>query len=297
VTEPPIVVDFYCGLGGWTEAFLAEGYDAIGFDNERHNYGSGGYPGQLILQDVCTIHGAQLAPLLPRLAVLVASSPCQEFSYRAMPWKRAKALGPPHLGIRLFWQAFRIQQELYEATGVYVPLIAENVRGAEKWVGPARWHFGSYYLWGDVPPLMPIPAKAQKFNPDGTAHGQGSWFKIADSVNRGAKVPGFRFDGSGRSFQTASVEGQKVGVYSDPRRNGGKGKHLTNPRENLEGIKQHGSGPEWFDNGIAKHSSKSDSRKAASAQIAKIPLPLAQWVAKCFKPDLTEQEVTIQVLT
>jgi hypothetical protein len=185
----PIVVDFYCGLGGWAEAFLAEGYEAIGFDNERHDYGSGGYPGQLILQDVCTIHGAQLAPLLPRLAVLVASSPCQEFSYRAMPWKRAKALGPPHLGIKLFWQAFRIQQELYEATGVYVPLIAENVRGAEKWVGSARWHFGSYYLWGDIPPLMPIVRKA-------------------------AEVPRFRFDGSGGSFQTAAVNGTKSPGYS-----------------------------------------------------------------------------------
>lgn len=28
---------------------------------------------------------------------------------------------------------------------------------------------------------------ATKFNPDGTAHPTGSWFKIADSKNRGAK--------------------------------------------------------------------------------------------------------------
>jgi hypothetical protein len=38
--------------------------------------------------------------------LIVASSPCQEFSYRAMPWKRAKALGPPLLGMELFAQAF-----------------------------------------------------------------------------------------------------------------------------------------------------------------------------------------------
>jgi len=25
-------------------------------------------------------------------------------------------------------------------------------------------------------------------------------------------------------------------------------------------------------------------RKAASAQIAKIPLPLSQWIARCYKP-------------
>jgi hypothetical protein len=28
----PLVIDLYCGLGGWTKGFLAEGYDAIGFD-------------------------------------------------------------------------------------------------------------------------------------------------------------------------------------------------------------------------------------------------------------------------
>ena len=90
--------------------------------------------------------------------------------------------------------------------GRHIPLIVENVKGAQPWVGRARWSFGSFYLWGDVPALMPVVVRAQKFNPDGTNHGQGSWFAIADSKNRGSKVPGFRFDGSGRSFQSASVE-------------------------------------------------------------------------------------------
>lgn len=143
----PLCIDLFCGLGGWTEAFLAEGWDCIGFDIERHDYGTGGYPGRLVLQDVCTIHGAQLAGA----DCIVASSPCQEFSYRAMPWKRARALPPPVLGINLFWQAFRIQWELYEATGRWVPLVAENVRGAQKWVGSAVANNGPFYLWGDVP--------------------------------------------------------------------------------------------------------------------------------------------------
>lgn len=87
----PVVYDLYCGLGGWSEGFLAEGYRCVGFDIERHDYGTGGYPGELVLQDIRTLHGAQLRDA----AVIVASSPCQEFSYRAMPWKRAKALPPP----------------------------------------------------------------------------------------------------------------------------------------------------------------------------------------------------------
>jgi hypothetical protein len=84
----------------------------------------------------------------------VASPPCQAYSYRAMPWSRAKALPPPDN--TLFEACFRIQREACEAARRHVPMIVENVRGAQKWVGRARWNFGSYYLWGDVPALMPI---------------------------------------------------------------------------------------------------------------------------------------------
>jgi hypothetical protein len=27
----PLCIDLYCGLGGWAEGFLSEGYDVIGF--------------------------------------------------------------------------------------------------------------------------------------------------------------------------------------------------------------------------------------------------------------------------
>lgn len=84
----PLVADIYCGLGGWTEGFLAEGYDAVGFDIERHHYGDSKYPGDLVLQDARTIHGKQLKDA----AVIVASSPCQAYSYMAMPWKRANRM-------------------------------------------------------------------------------------------------------------------------------------------------------------------------------------------------------------
>lgn len=48
----PIVFDLFCGLGGWSESFIAEGYWAIGFDIEAHDYGNGGYPGKLVLRDI-----------------------------------------------------------------------------------------------------------------------------------------------------------------------------------------------------------------------------------------------------
>lgn len=82
----PLPIDSFCGLGGWAEGFLAEGYDVIGFDIEVRPY-----PGQLVIQDVLTLHGSQFK----NAAVIVASPPCQAYSYRAMPWKLAKALPPP----------------------------------------------------------------------------------------------------------------------------------------------------------------------------------------------------------
>jgi len=34
----PLAIDLCCGLGGWTEGLLAEGYRVIGYDIEAHEY-------------------------------------------------------------------------------------------------------------------------------------------------------------------------------------------------------------------------------------------------------------------
>jgi hypothetical protein len=254
----PLAIDLFCGLGGWTDGLLAEGYDVVGFDIERHVYGDHRYPAQLVIQDVRTLHGSQFKDA----TLIVASPPCQAYSYRAMPWKRAKALPPPDN--TLFEACFRIQREACEAAGRHVPLIVENVKGAQKWVGRARWSFGSFYLWGDVPALMPItlnPAEGVKQRGSGAAwwdkalderrkeatainNGGGSWFNIAHNTTSGKghnpdgrKVPGGRADG-------------------------------------------------WFgrnDHPLRRHHSKHSCRKFASAMIAKIPLPLSRYIAATFR--------------
>ena len=84
-----------------------------------------------------------------------------------MPWKRAKALGPP--SNELFDACFRIQREASEAAGHHIPLVVENVRGARPWVGQSAWAYDSFHLWGDVPALMP------KALGDGLKQG-GDWF-------------------------------------------------------------------------------------------------------------------------
>lgn len=246
----PLAIDLFCGLGGWTDGLLAEGWDVIGFDIERHEYGDAKYPAQLVLQDVLTLHGSQFKDA----DLIVASPPCQEFSYMAMPWKlakakRAKILADPAERKRLtalFDACFRIQREAIEAAGRHIPLVVENVRGAQEWVGRSRWNFGSFHLWGDVPALMPMTAAIK--------NNGGSWFNIGS--------PGQK------ETNKNPVHAIAAGVK----------------QSGLSGVRANGKGDRWFQDGAARSGSKSAARKEASATIAKIPLPLARYIASVFKP-------------
>ena len=182
----------------------------------------------------------------------------------AMPWTRAKQIRRAlrgegdfpegYTGSRtvadltaLFDACFRIQAEASEAAGHHIPLVVENVRGAQEWVGRERWRWGSFYLWGDVPALMPMTGRAMK-------NAGGSWFRVSHN-----NVPHSRGDV----------------VKHTP--------HMTNPGEHA-GIKQ---GDTWFhdaNSASRTSSSKSPARKMASAMIAKIPEPLARHIAKVYRP-------------
>ena len=242
----PLAIDLYAGLGGWSDGLLAEGYEVVGFDIERHEYGDKRYPAQLVLQDVLTLHGSQFKAA----ALIVASPPCQEFSYMAMPWSRAKKIESEYksgaLDVKrltaLFDACFRIQREACEAAGHYIPMVVENVRGAQNWVGRSRWNFGSFHLWGDVPALMPM-AKA--------------------------------FKTSGMNWSNQALRGQ------DFTRIAGMQAGLKSVQDGLGG---YGGSFGWNNTPMRRGNSKSTGRKAASAMIAKIPLPLSRYIASVFRP-------------
>jgi hypothetical protein len=311
-TGKPLAIDLFCGLGGWTEGLLAENYRVIGFDIERHAYGEHRYPGSLVIQDVLTLHGSQFRDA----ALIVASPPCQAFSWMSMPWSRAKAkaaairadeTGQMRADLtRLFDACFRIQREACEAAGRHIPLIVENVRGAQPWVGRSRWAWGSFHLFGDVPALMPIPGKVPaKRAMDDLKYGQRKLAHAHLPVgngplgrNDGTENTGFK--SSGMNWSDRSIKGQDF-------------TRIAGRQALADGVKQGGSGAVWFDKAVDERrkegtkalkdggkayggdfgwdgsplrrgNSKSTGRKAASAMIAKIPLPLSRFIAKTFRP-------------
>ncbi len=261
----PLAIDLFCGLGGWTEGLLSEGYHVIGFDIERHDYGdSARYPAQLVIQDVLTLHGKQFKDA----ALIVASPPCQEYSYMAMPWSRAKAIAAEYRSgvrdvadlTRLFDACFRIQREAIEAAGHFIPLVVENVRGAIPWVGRSRWNFGSFHLWGDVPALMPMTARAVKVGGiDLNGYGTPRYKAVAFNGTAEKRMRESIKNSGGSWFNIGSPGQKETNSYAEQKAAG-----------TISPGRMHG-----------KHSK---ARKAASAAIAKIPFALSSYIARTYFP-------------
>jgi len=152
------LLDLFCGRWGWSRAFAARGWECVGIDLT--------VPPEI--PEGCTFVQADILTLSwgPHFGFLVgpdgaeceqlghfdficASSPCEQFACFGMPHFQPN---PPYpeLGISLFNHTRRICEE----SGV--PYVMENVRSAQKFVGIAEHHCGSFFLWGSaVPMLMP----------------------------------------------------------------------------------------------------------------------------------------------
>jgi len=186
-TMKPLAIDLFCGLGGWAEGFLREGYRVVGFDNNPRFAKL--YPGEFVLADVRSLDGRRFRDA----RCIVASPPCNEFT--RLNFLRSHAPPPDTTLVEACW---RIAQE------ARVPVVMENVEGARRYIGPAVAHRGSWYLWGDVPILFDghlppkvggIPRRANPWVPrgDGTRPARlyqwGHGDKGRDGSARRAKIP------------------------------------------------------------------------------------------------------------
>jgi hypothetical protein len=203
----------------------------------------------------------------------------------AMPWSRAKAMAVDirestakllELN-RLFWACLDIQEQASRAAGHRIPLVIENVKGAQPWVGRAKGKFGSFYLWGDVESVGGRVVVRPEFGAGiaaarGGKNDGGSWFNQAHNTESGKgqnPVTGVNsgpawFDAALDERRKAATAGRKVPMNFHQHENTGQ------------------PGASFQSTAVA--ATGSNSRKAASAMIAKIPFELARYVASAYRP-------------
>ena len=165
------VLDLFCGLGGFSRAFLQRGHDVIGIDV---------VPPADILADVRAL------PLDEdyRPDVVLGSPPCTEFTKWDMPWHQDDT--PTMELVHAF---LAVVEKLRPRWWVM-----ENVRGlARRWERRPAMRCGSRYLWGDFP-LFLIASHKQA---------EGKW-RLSPSPERSrirAKIPKVISEGLCRSME------------------------------------------------------------------------------------------------
>lgn len=128
-----IVLDLFCGLGGFSSVFRERGHRVIGVDI---------VPPCDIQADVGRLpFSTEFRP-----DVILASPPCDEFSRESMPWCRTGKVPSVDLVVAAKRAIDTLRPRWW---------VIENVRGAIRYLvpilGPVRERVGSRYLWGNFP--------------------------------------------------------------------------------------------------------------------------------------------------
>lgn len=126
------MLDLFSGLGGASQAMKERGWHVVSVELNPK-----------LKPDV--VADVRYLPLKPYpLDLLWASPPCTEYSREDQPWTR---------------KGIKLSTELWEAAQAVISSweprywVIENVRGAQKVHGRATYHFGSRYLWSNLPML------------------------------------------------------------------------------------------------------------------------------------------------
>lgn len=150
-----LVLDLFCGLGGFSQPFRDRGHQVIGVDI---------VPPADVIADVSNL------PLACNPDVIVGSPPCTEFSRYDMPWQHE-----PNPSLDLVDSFFAAVEKFNPRWWVM-----ENVRGLARFWGrkPDR-KIGSRYLWTNMPLFLAQPNKLA----------YGKWRRSSSASRERSKIP------------------------------------------------------------------------------------------------------------
>jgi len=243
----PLAIELFCGSFGWSAGWLEMGGMAIGFDIDHQDY-HGPVPlgAHLVLQDARTLRGSQFE----NADVIFASPPCQKYSYMAMPFSKAKQMAAEYRS------GVRSTEELNELFECCFRIQREACEASGRHIPVVVEHVRGAQAW--------VGASRARF---------GSFHLWGDVGCCGCRVIAGQMSHENAGISSRMTVGRK-------------------PDEHYFGTKGKGS---WFGDyqemkatgrgAINRQtSSRSKARKAASALIARIPLPLSRYMAQAFWP-------------
>jgi hypothetical protein len=149
------VLDLFCGLGGWSKGFHAEGYECIGVDIVDV-----GYPYKIIIKDLSKIDDEFIEQLKKEnFDIIVSSPPCRDVTAFARCYgKRWKNPPNPENFVKLFNSAMKIIEALKPKYW-----LIENVKGSEQYIDIKPKFIGNFQrgkkhcLWGWFPDFIFTP--------------------------------------------------------------------------------------------------------------------------------------------
>jgi site-specific DNA-cytosine methylase len=140
-------LDLFCGYGGWSDGFAAEGFEVLGIDIEPGI--AKWYPYPLITTDVRTLDGDRLTG---QFDVILASPPCQEFSSA----RRPRLANPDMSCVNATKDIIARAKPRF--------WVMENVRGAIAHIGAPTIRFFPWYFWGHFPGFLKYCERAPRKN-------------------------------------------------------------------------------------------------------------------------------------
>lgn len=126
----PLLLDLFCGVGGWSKAFMRKGWTCVGIDISEL-----GYPGIM-----CQCDALSLTPeWIDQFDGVTSSPPCEDFARAWLPWLRGDHKPEQWALDLLHWSVSVCEGRKNRITEC-------SVFAGRHCPGGTR--FGSYTLWG-----------------------------------------------------------------------------------------------------------------------------------------------------